>query len=128
MELVLVIIPCILVMAVLAWFVNRMLDEDRIKSYLRQRNGTLRECRPLSLGRGWWVEGNERLYEVRYLDEDGHEHQATAKIRWFMGVYWTDDKFVHYADQVPGKDSLEEENRRLREEVNRLKAQKKDSA
>ena len=74
---------------------------------------------------------DEQDYEVRYLDTSGHEHFATCVTGLFKGLAWTHDRFLRYADQVegtplPGKTdiktpSLEDENRRLREEVERLK-------
>ena len=74
-------------------------------------------------GPGWFgeQEGN-RIYAVRYLDRDGNEHEAHCKTSMWTGVYFTEDRIVKHAGRADGQQSsLEEENRRLREEVERLR-------
>ena len=73
-------------------------------------------------GPGWFGEKSDRIYRVRYLDADGNEHRAHCKTSMWSGVYFTRDEIVKYADRPNEKaESLEKENRRLREEIERLK-------
>ena len=102
------------------------LDSDRVREYVESRGGRLLESHWAPFGTGWFGTKNERIYEVRYLDKDGNEHEATCKTSMMAGVYWTEDKIVRYARQEEPAEpaetgSLEEENRRLREEIERLR-------
>jgi hypothetical protein len=61
---------------------------------------------------------------VRYADRDGNERTAICKTGMFTGVYFTDDQIVRYGGppELPAQSrmaELEEENRRLREELER---------
>ena len=66
---------------------------------------------------------------MRYLDRDGNEHVAHCKTSLFTGVYFTEDRIVRYAPR-PAEDAageadalaLAEENRRLRAELERMRA------
>lgn len=109
-----------IIIAVVGWMISRVMDSDRVESYLGERGGQLLEKRWSPFGRGWYGDTN-RVYEVRYLDRDGNEHQATCKTSLFSGVYWTDDEIVKYAKRPDAARPLEEENARLRQEIQRLK-------
>jgi hypothetical protein len=76
----------------------------------------------LPFGPGWFGEKSDRIYAVRYLDKDGNEHEARCKTSMWTGVYFTQDEIVRHAKRPSDKqESLEEENRRLRDELERLK-------
>jgi hypothetical protein len=134
LEAFFIIVPLLAILAVLLWFMNRSMDQDRIRGWLEVRGNKILESKLLPSQKDWWSQTLERQYEVRYLDGDGHEHFATCVTGLFKGIVWIDDKFLRYADQVegipmPGKTdvkppTLEEENRRLREEVERLQKEK----
>lgn len=120
-----IIVPLFVVLAIVIWLFARSMDGDRIEQYIESRGGTLLEKHWAPFGRGWFGEKSDRIYEVRYLDKDGNEHQATCKTSLWSGVYWTEDLIVDYA-QPPDSgtatlESLQEENRRLREENERLR-------
>ncbi len=120
-----VIIPLFILLVVVIWLVARIMDTDLIKEYIEARGGKLLEKRWAPFGKGWFGEKSNRIYEVRYLDSDGNEHEATCKTSTWTGVYWTEDNIIKYA-QRPDVDassdaSFREENRRLREENERLK-------
>ncbi len=124
--------PIILVFIVLAVAIRLLaggMDGERVREYIEQRGGRLLSSGWAPFGKGWFGEKSDRIYEVRYLDGDGNEHEASCKTSMFTGVYFTEDRIVRYAAtprQEPQADSrlalLEQENRRLRDELNRSKA------
>jgi hypothetical protein len=128
-------VPLLLILVILLWFMNLSMDQDRIRGYLEFRGNKVLESKQLPGKKEWWARALERGYEVRYLDGQGHEHFAVCSTGLFKGLVWLEDKYLRYADQVegtpmPGKtdvkpESVEEENRRLREELARLQAKKK---
>ena len=97
-------------------------DWDRLKAHLEDRGGRLLRMRWAPFGKGWWGEGSDRIYHVRYLDPDGNERHAFCKTSMGSGVYFPDDKIVRYSQprKVPEPD-FRAENQRLREEIIRLK-------
>jgi hypothetical protein len=113
------------------------LDHDRVRAYVQSRGGRLLEANWAPFGKGWFGEKSDRIYEIRYADADGNEHRASCKTSLFSGVYFTDDRIIRYAtsqaDEQAENESghttdgdlqmlaLEDENRRLREQVERLK-------
>ena len=105
------------------------MDHDRVRQYVESRGGRVIEANWAPFGKGWFGEKNDRIYEVRYVDADGNEHEAHCKTSLFSGVYFTEDRIVRYAPRpaahadanVDDAVALAEENRRLREEVERLK-------
>lgn len=99
---------------------SRLMDSDRVKNHIEERGGQLLEKRWNPFGTGWYGDNN-RIYEVRYLDRDGNEHEATCKTHAFSGVYWTDDNIVRSVKPSESTQSLQEENARLLREIERLK-------
>ncbi len=106
--------------AILFTIVGRFMDTDRVNQHVEERGGRLLEKRWTPFGKGWYGDNN-RIYTVRYVDRDGNEHQATCKTNLFSGVYWTDDTIVRYGEGHESARSLEDENARLRREIERLK-------
>jgi hypothetical protein len=105
------------------------MDDDRVRAYIEERGGRLVSSSWAPFGKGWAGEKSDRIYELRYLDRDGNEHEASCKTSMFTGVYFTDDRIVRHSERPPQKpqeDSrlteLELENRRLRDELKRTKA------
>ena len=99
------------------------LDHDRVEQYIELRGGRVVDARWAPFGPGWFGEKSDRIYEVRYLDRDGNEHEAHCKTSLWTGVYFTEDRIVRSETPLAEATtaSLEEENRRLREELKRLK-------
>ena len=105
------------------------MDKDRIEQYLRARG-----CKPLEIswdpfGKGFWGEKNDRIYSVRYLDADGTMRSAWCKTNFWGGVYLSDKNPTppRSARKLPDNLAvlqLEQENEKLREELERLKSQK----
>lgn len=108
------------------------MDHDRIRDYVRNDGGTVDEIAWEPFGPGWFGEKNDRIYRVRYTDRHGNEHVAHCKTSMWTGVYFTEDKVVRYANRTPATprparpttESLEAENQRLRDEVERLKRER----
>lgn len=107
------------------WLLSHRLDAERIKEYIESRGGKLLESTWTPFGRGWFGERGDRIYRVRYLDINGNEHNASCKTSMWSGVYWTEDyitKAIDRSDHTSqANSSLEEENRRLRDELARMK-------
>ena len=103
------------------------LDRNRIRVYFEERGGRLISSSWAPFGTGWFGERSDRIYDVRYADKDGNEHDATCKTSLFTGVYLTEDYVVTRVKPpaIPESDShptdLESENRKLREELEQLK-------
>jgi hypothetical protein len=120
-----------IVLVVFFRLVAGSMDHGRIREYVASQGGRVVEIHWAPFGRGWFGEQSDRIYEIRYVDRDGNIRAATCKTSLFTGVYLTEDHIVRRAEQPgdesatgrePGRaESLAEENRRLREELSRLK-------
>jgi hypothetical protein len=124
-----VLIPLAIIVALVIRFAAGGLDHDRVKQYVEERGGKLISADWAPFGPGWFGEKSDRIYQVRYRDVDGNEHEAYAKTSMWTGVYLTEDRIVAYASppvDTQDVESLEEENRRLREELARLKEKERN--
>jgi hypothetical protein len=120
----LILIPVFLALALAVLFrvAAGGMDHGRIREYVESRGGQVLDSSWAPFGPGWFGEKSDRIYLVRYLDAEGHEHEAHCKTSMMTGVYFTEDRIVAYAEPAPQPPaSLEDENRRLREEVERLR-------
>lgn len=98
------------------------LDRDRIKYYLEKRSATLLKAGWCLFGRGWlgWARG--RTYRIVYRDGDGCDREAYGTKSLGIGVRITEDQIVGVDPEAQADrsaTSLEEENRRLRDGVER---------
>ena len=123
-----VIIPVMIIVAIAIRLAAGGMDHDRIRQYVEERGGTVLDSNWAPLGPGWFGEKSDRIYYVRYRDKDGNEHEAHCKTSMWTGVYFTEDRIVKYAERpaapaAPSESALEAENRRLREELERLRRQ-----
>ena len=82
-------------------------DHDRVKEYVGQRGERLLSAEWAPFGPGAVADENERIYQVRYLDRDGNEHEAYAKTSMWTGVTFTQDRIVHYAQTKNDTDEVE---------------------
>jgi hypothetical protein len=125
MEGFFLLIPLFIIIAIVVRLAAGGLDQDRVRQYVESRGGKLIEASWEPFGPGWFGEKSDRIYAVRYLDGAGHEHQAHCKTSLWTGVYFTEDRIVKHADRADRQQpSLEEENRRLREELDRLRRER----
>lgn len=127
-----ILIPVFIIIAIVIRLAAGGMDHDRIRQYVEERGGTVMDSVWSPFGPGWFGEKSDRIYGVRYLDKDGNEHQAHCKTSLFTGVYFTEDQIVKYAAPntpglAPTENALEAENRRLREELERLRRQRGDA-
>jgi len=121
MESWVILIPIVIVITVIIRLAAGGMDRDRIREYIASLGGQMLETRWSPLGPGWFGSKHHRIYTVRYLDRNGNEHRAYCKTSLFTGVYFTHDEIVKPAKQAGDKTGfLEEENRRLREALERL--------
>lgn len=128
MEFFFLLIPVVIVLAIVIRLAAGGMDRDRIEQYVRDRGGKVLDSNWDPFGPGWFGEKSDRIYGVRYLDRDGNEHEAHCKTSMWTGVYFTEDRIVRYAERptepaAASESALEAENRRLREEVERLRRQ-----
>lgn len=104
---------------------SHTVDSRRIDSYIRSMGGTLLDKTWTPFGPGWFGEKDSRIYSIHYLDREGNTHEASCKTGWLSGVYLTEDSIIQHGEHIQEKKSreaqLEEENRRLREELERLR-------
>lgn len=120
------VIPAVILFAIVMRLAAGGMDRDRIKQYVEKDGGKLLDSEWAPFGPGWFGEKSDRIYGVRYVDRDGNEHDASCKTSMMTGVYFTEDRIVNHAEQIsPASDvqvsELEAENRRLREELERLR-------
>lgn len=125
--LYIIIIPAAIVVVLVIRLAAGAMDHERIRQYLADRGARVLEIRWDPFGPGWFGEKNDRIYHVRYVDREGNEHDSHCKTSLWTGVYFTEDRIVRRAvgsARMPAQGTLEEENRRLREELARLKNQR----
>ena len=125
MEFFFFVVPLFIGIAIVFRLIAGGFDHSRVREYVESRGGQVLEANWAPFGPGWFGEKSDRLYAVRYLDQDGNEHQAHCKTSMWTGVYFTEDQIVRYADRAETpRSSLEEENRQLREELDRLRRER----
>jgi hypothetical protein len=121
----------LIVVAVVIRMALRSGDGDRIRAYIASRGGHVRDLRREYFGRGWLGERNDRLYRVWYVDSDGNEREARAKVNFWGGVFLGDDTLIRAAHRPPQVadatsdqvSALRAENERLREELRRARGE-----
>ena len=100
------------------------LDKGRIEAYVKRQGWTMEDRSWDPLGPGWIGERDSRIYQIVFRDEEGNLRRAGVKTSMFSGVYLTDDTIIE-RPKVPPKSGLqgaelEAENRRLKENVEKL--------
>ncbi len=83
MDIAFLIIPGFIALAIVIRLLAGGMDGGRVRSYIQERGGRLLSSGWAPFGKGWFGEQNDRICEVRYLDRDGHEHEATCKTSLF---------------------------------------------
>lgn len=129
MEAFFLLVPLFIGLAIVIRLAAGGLDHDRIREYVESRGGRLIEAGWAPFGPGWFGEKSDRIYAVRYLDRDGNEHEAHCKTGMWTGVYFTEDRIVKCAGRpaaapAASAEAMEAQNRRLREELERLKRER----
>lgn len=116
----------ILVLSVGWWLFSFYLDSGRIRNDIEVRNGRLVNKSWNPFGKGWFGEKGERLYDIQYIDSDGNIHNAVCKTSILTGVFWADDFVVGGWQKPSERHTVEEENRRLRAEIEQLRRERRD--
>jgi len=117
-----IIFVIVLAIVILIRVIADSYDRERIQNYIEERGGRMGEIHWDPFGPGWFGEKSDRIYEVTYLDKDNNRRRASCKTSAWTGVYFTEDVVIYKVPgQEPSPSDLKEENRRLREEIERLK-------
>jgi hypothetical protein len=126
---VVVIVVFVLVALIVIRLAHGSMDHIRVRVYIEAHGGNVVELNWAPFGPGWFGSNRDRIYQVRYIDRGGNEHVAFCRTSGWSGVYFTDDRNVkHVKRPMDEIEALEEENRRLREEVARLKRSQDQNA
>src|SRR2546425_905619 len=126
MEVFFLVVPLFIVLAIAIRLVAGGFDHNRVSQYVESQGGKVISANWSPFGPGWFGDKHNRIYEVRYVDRDGNEHHAYCKTSMLTGVYFTEDRIVaHARGGKPQPSSLEEENRRLRAELDRLRGKER---
>jgi hypothetical protein len=119
---VLVIIVFVAVAVLLIRLGHDKMDRDRVRNYIEARGGRMLEISWAPFRLGWIGRPAGRLYAVRFVAGDGSEHAALCQTSGWAGVFFTEDRVVQLAPgRVDELETLREENRRLRAELDRLR-------
>jgi hypothetical protein len=124
---VLLVVVAIIFLAFVFRLVAGGMDHGRVHGYISERGGRTIHVHWNPFGKGWFGEKNARIYRVRYEDADGNIHQATCKTSLLAGVYFTEDQIVSRTGETNAASreaQLEQENRRLRQQLERLRAER----
>jgi hypothetical protein len=125
----LLLIPVAFAIAIGLSVVVGSMDRERIRSYIESRGGKIIETTWAPFGPGWFGGSRESTYHVRYRDHEGNIRGAYARTSMWSGVYFTEDSIVQFVKAPIDEEvveSLEEENARLRAELDRLKRKERD--
>lgn len=91
---ILFVVPFMLLVGLAFRVLAGAMDGDRIDDYARDRGWDVRRKSWRPFGPGWFGEKNARIYEIEYVDREGHRHLAHVKTSMFSGVYITDDEIT----------------------------------
>ncbi|HTE05286.1 MAG TPA: hypothetical protein VK824_03745 [Planctomycetota bacterium] len=130
-NLSLLFVPIVLAAVLAVRLLADRLDRRRIRDDVAARGGEVLEITWTPFGRGWFGEKSDRIYRVSWHDGARKPHESFCKTSLFTGVYWTEEAPSRGAASVapraePRDESAElralrEENRRLRDELDRHK-------
>lgn len=94
-ERYLLLIPVAIGVAIAVRVAAWALDRKRIARAIEERGGQVLETGWLPLDPPWFGRRVERTYRVRYLDEDGNEHECRLTTNGWIGVCFSDDRIVN---------------------------------
>lgn len=112
------------VILVVAYFWTRGSGQRRIERDIRNKGGKLISIFYDPYADGLFTRDGE-IYQVQYKDAWGNTHKAQCKTSFFTGVYYKNDEVLELGPREQQKidrlSELADENRRLSEELERLK-------
>lgn len=116
------IIIAFIVVALLIRLIAGALDGGRIEDHFNVNGNQFISKEWAPFGKGRLGDKSDRIYKITYKDKDGNIHEAYCKTSMFSGVYITEDKIIEYSKKSTGTVArLEEENAKLKAELERLK-------
>jgi hypothetical protein len=123
-------VPVVIAVVVGIRLIAGRMNHNRIHKYVELRGGIVLDITWEPFGPGWFGEGgNDVIYHVIYVDQQDAHHDAYCKTSMWSGVYFTKDVVTRHSPAVLKAEeskkkataSLQDENRRLREELEALK-------
>ncbi|MEM1295048.1 MAG: hypothetical protein AAGH89_06760 [Verrucomicrobiota bacterium] len=117
---ILLIIPLLVCVNFLAAF---LFDEDRLRSFFKERNATLLKWSRLPFGQGAISFYRGRLYRISYKDEMQRLHQADVAVSITRGITLYRDKVIEGSPPPIDREELFAEKARLLkrlEEIERI--------
>ncbi|MDE0961413.1 MAG: hypothetical protein OSB09_11610 [Planctomycetota bacterium] len=136
-EIILTILA-IIALVVGARIIAGILDKVRIERTIQKQGNQLVSTRWTPFAKGWLGSKNERLYEVIWIEPSGKRICSTVKTGMLAGTYFSDphvdegnstvaestarsEDSVRETTRSGDLSALEEENQRLRQEINHLR-------
>jgi hypothetical protein len=100
--------------------------KQKINQYFFTRNLRIVSIEHTPFAQGWAFEKNEVLYTVFYWNREGDYCKAIVKTSLWTDVYFSNEEVITYAKRNdPSKERvLEQENEKLKKEIELLKHQK----
>jgi len=114
-------IPVVIFLVICFRLIAGSMNHKRITQYIESLGGHIENIEWKPFGPGWFGEKSQVIYRVLYVDSQGAHHDAYCKTSLFTGVYFTEDIITRLSPRARQTVSLEEENRRLRRELEDLK-------
>jgi len=121
MRIEIITIPAVIVLAICIRLIAGSMNHKRIRQYIESLGGSVENIEWKPFGPGWFGEKSQVIYRVLYIDGQGAHHDAYCKTSLLTGVYFTEDIITSQSPRARQTESLEEENRRLRRELEALK-------
>ncbi|MEL7338960.1 MAG: hypothetical protein AAGM67_00635 [Bacteroidota bacterium] len=112
---------------------RKSMDKDHVRLWVERQGGRLISQQWTPFGNGWEGENRERLYTIVYVDREGNRRRAELKTSLGTGVYVRSNQIISRANKSVNsakndpfaQGMLAAENRRLKAELAKLKAQQK---
>ena len=126
MKMEMLTIPAVIALAICFRLIAGSMNHKRIRQYIESLGGHVENIKWKPFGPGWFGEKSQVIYRVLYVDSQGAHHDAYCKTSLFTGVYFTEDIITSQSPHARQTESLEEENRRLRLELETLKRKSRE--
>jgi hypothetical protein len=115
-----VFLPLFAAVAIGWWILRDRWNRERIRRYFEDRGDAIIDLQWEPFAR-WFGEKNVTHYRVWYEDREGGKWECLCKTSMWIGVYTTDDRMYERSRDTGAEGDLREENRRLKEQVRRLR-------
>lgn len=92
--IILTIAASAVVIGVCLRLLAQQFDRRRVEYFVHGRGHKLLDIKWAPFG-PWAFGERSRVYQIRYLDQEGCEHQAYAKTSLTNGVWFSEDRIIH---------------------------------